>query len=97
MSEQRIELLERAVTKIDHKIDGITDALQSLVRIEERQINTAEKLHTGAGKMGDHENRLRCIEKEMPGLVEQRKWVVGGVLTGLGMIGMALLKLVVMT
>jgi hypothetical protein len=97
MSELRIEHLEKAVEKIDHKIDGITDALQSLVRIEERQISTAERLNTGAGKMSDHEARIRAIEKEMPGLIEQRKWVVGGVLAGIGLIGMALLKLVLIS
>ena len=97
MNEQRIDHLEKAVEKIDGKIDGITDALQSLVRIEERQINTAERLNAGVGKMGDHETRLRAIEKEIPGLIESRKWVVLGILSSLAMIGAAMFKLVLMS
>ena len=97
MSEQRIDQLEKAVTKIDLKIDAITDALQSLVRIEERQINTAEKITHGVGTMSDHEDRIRAIEKELPGLIESRKWVVMGILAGLAMLLTAMVKVVLVT
>lgn len=115
MAEDRIELLERrvgdlggTVYRMDGKLDNITEALSSLVRIEERQVSTNEKLSNGALKMNDHENRLRslemnvpdnldkrlvAIETKMPGLIESRKWVVMGVLAGIGMIGAGLLKL----
>lgn len=94
MSEQRINILEQTVVRIDGKLDGIAETLQSLARIEERQMSTTERLRNGAETMQDHEERLRAIEVRMPGLVESRKWVVMGVLSGVGMIGAALLHMV---
>lgn len=109
MLERRVGDLGGAVYRMDGKLDNITDTLSSLVRIEERQVSANEKLTNGAIRMHDHENRLRAlemnvpdnldkrlvsIETKIPGLVESRKWVVMGVLAGIGMMGIAVLKLV---
>ena len=101
MTDERIIILERrvddvksTVTRMDDKLDNITDALASLVRIEERQINANEKLNNGALKFDDHEARIRNVEKEIPPLVESRKWRTMAMLAGLGMVAAAVVKLV---
>lgn len=116
MSEQRLAILEQRVDHIhntvertDSKVDGIAETLQSLARIEERQMSTTERLRQGAETFSDHEERLRkleiampenlskrlsAIEVKMPGLIESRRWVVMGVLAGVGMIGIAVVHLV---
>jgi len=113
---QRLTVLEqetihtRGVVKgMDKKLDSLIEAMQSLVRIEERQLSTGDRLAQGAQTFQDHEARLRHVEQEiprkleerltgmenqMPGLVESRKWVVSGVLAGVSMIGVAVVALV---
>jgi response regulator RpfG family c-di-GMP phosphodiesterase len=110
MSEQRLNLLEQTVVRMDTKLDGIAETLQSLARIEERQMATNERLRQGDQTMSDFAERLRAIELampekanerltaievQMPGLIESRKWVVMGILSGIGMIGAGVLSLVV--
>jgi len=110
MSELRIDILEKTVVRMDSKLDGIAETLQSLARIEERQMSTNERLRHGTETMQDHEERLRAIEKavpenldkrlvsietKLPGLVESRKLVVMGVLAGIGMISTAVVHMVI--
>ena len=107
--EQRHAHVEGVVNNMDQKLDKLIDAMSSLVRIEERQQATGDRLAQGAQTFQDHESRIRKIEVEMPenldkrlssieakmpGLVEMRAWVIMGVLGGLGMMGAALVKLV---
>ena len=83
--------------KFDSKLDSIGQSISLLVRIDERQVAIAERLQLGAATMQKHEERLSSIEAAMPGLKEMRTYVVAGVVAGAGMIGAALLKLVVFT
>ena len=83
--------------KFDSKLDSIGQSISLLVRIDERQVAIAERLQLGAATMQKHEERLSSIEATMPGLKEMRTYVVAGVVAGAGMIGVALLKLVVFT
>ncbi len=107
--EQRMDHLGGTVMRVDDKLDSIASTLQSLVRIEERQIATNEKLSEGTKVMQDHDTRLRKLEVEVPenldkrlvgietkipSLVESRKWVVMGILAGIGMIGVAVVHMV---
>lgn len=108
--EQRMDNLGETVNRVDSKLDGIANTLSSLARIEERQMNTNEKIALAANQNADHELRIRkleelmpnnadtriaTIELAMPGLIESRKWVIMGILAGLGMMGAGILKLVV--
>lgn len=107
--EQRMDNLGETVNRVDTKLDGIANTLSSLARIEERQMNTNEKIAQAANQNADHELRIRkledampnnadgrmtTIEMAMPGLIESRKWVIMGILAGLAMIGTGILKLV---
>ena len=104
MNEQRVTILEQTVVRMDNKLDGIAETLQSLARIEERQGATNDRLRQGTEIMQDHEKRIRSLEVQvptdltkriaeievhMPGLIEVRGWVVLGILAGLMMIATA--------
>ncbi len=80
MEEARITLLEQrtaqlsdSFVRVEHKIDGITDALASLVRIEERQMVINSRLSEGSEKMKCHDDRLKAVEIAMPNLIEDAK------------------------
>lgn len=107
--EQRHARVEGVVDNMDQKLDKLIDAMSSLVRIEERQQATGDRLALGAQTFQDHEARIRKVELElpggldkrlsaielaMPGLKELRTWVIMGVLGGLAMMGTAIVKLV---
>ena len=73
---------------------GINESLRTLSRVEESQIAVKERLQEGSRKLTDHEERISRIEQEMPGLKELRRWVIGGILAGVGMMCVALINLV---
>lgn len=107
--DMHMAALGASVAKLSETQQDMLVMLQALVRIEERQAQVQERLQGGAQKMIDHDVRLRDLErslprklderldemeKAMPGLLEMRKWVVIGVLAGVGMIGAALVTMV---
>lgn len=111
--DNRINVLERRVDdfsiSINGKLDAISNALITLVRIEERQVNHDAKLTEIKKSVEDQESRLRKIElalpdeldkrlgnieKELPPLLESRKWVTMGLLGGIAMIGVSMMHIV---
>lgn len=102
----RVQRLEEGVDRLtetvglqgqrfDTKLDSIGQSISLLVRIDERQVAIAERLQLGAATMQKHEERIAVMEAAMPGLKETRGWVIAGILAGISMIGIAVLKLVV--
>lgn len=81
--------------RFDSKLDSIGQSISLLVRIDERQVAISERLQLGAITMQKHEERIAVMEAAMPGLKETRGWVIAGILAGISMIGIAVLKLVV--
>lgn len=75
---------------------AINESLHVLTRLEQGQGHVLDSLKEGRIKMEKHESRLQEIEKHMPALIESRRWVVSGVLAGVGMIALALVKLVIL-
>lgn len=80
-------------------------SLESLVKLEQAQGQILEKLRDGSERMNkldmritdnqhDLSNRVASLERDMPSLIELRKWVIGGMLAGIGMMGVALFKMV---
>jgi len=113
MSDERLSLLEQrmdtTIQRVDSKLDNIAAALQTLVRIEERQLHVSKRFDEFSAGATSREERLRqvelampenldkrlsSIETTLPGLKELRKWVISGVLGGLGMMGAAILHTV---
>lgn len=86
--------VEGTVVGIDKKLDDLGQSMLLLARLEERHQSVTAQLLTGAQSMAAFETRLASVETKMPGLNEMRAWVIGGVLAGIGMIGTAVIKLV---
>jgi hypothetical protein len=110
--EKRMDDLGETVDRVDAKLDGIAATLSSLARIEERQLHSNEKAVSMVSLTNDHENRLRMLERNMPdnlesrinrvesimpGLQESRKWIVSGIVAIIGIVGLSLLKLVMIS
>lgn len=77
---------------------AMADAVESLSRISLVEQRISDQISTVGvvfSKLDNHSLRISAIEQDMPGLKELRRWVVGGILTGLGMMLLALIKLVI--
>ena len=93
--DNRVAVLERSCDEMKTAIMDIRDSLQVLVRLEERHAETREALSRAFGDIEKVELRLSTIEQHMPGLVEMRGWVIMGMLGIAGLVGVALVGLVV--
>lgn len=96
---QSLQVLAR-VEEAQHNIrDRLKDGSQRLTDHERRitQVETLTSRYDGSMRVVElHEKRIAQIEHLVPGLTELRRWVIGGLLAGIGMIGVALMKLVLM-
>lgn len=95
--EQRVNGLHTTVGRVEHKIDGIVDALAGIVRIEERQIANAARISDVQVEVDKHGVRIGSIETQMPGLVEKARWVVMALLGIVAAVGTAALAVVLKT
>ncbi len=93
--EQRVDGLHTTVGRVEHKIDGIVDALAGIVRIEERQISNAARISEAISDIEKHDTRIGSIETQMPGLEEKARWVVMALIGIAGGVGAAALALVI--
>jgi hypothetical protein len=92
--DYRITALEASVGEIRQAVKSIDGSLQILARLEQRHAETRDGLERAFGEIADHEARVRVIESEQPTTKLIKGWVITGVLAGLGMIGLAMVKLV---
>ena len=90
----RFSQMETVIMRIEQKMDKMTDALQTLARLDERDTATQQRLIDGAKTMADMQARLAAIELHMPGLKEIRGLIIKAVVGVLGVVGMAVLALV---
>lgn len=88
-------MLERDRDEMKDALTSISQSLQRLVALEERHMETREGLNRAFSAIEKQNNRIAEIEKHMPGLQEVRVWVINGVLTVVGIVGMAAMAMVV--
>jgi hypothetical protein len=84
-------------------LQGMQRAMEALVRIDEQQINMRSSIGRAFDEVREErqkrealDSRLHLLEVDAPSYKELRRWVVGGVLTGVAMLAAALLKVVVL-
>jgi len=82
------------VSEIKGTLAKLTDAVTGIERLETRQIALVAEIEIARNNQSNFESRIAVIEHDMPGLRELRKWVVGGMVTGIGMMLIAVASLV---
>lgn len=85
------------LARMTTSIESISASLQTLAKLEQGHANILDRLSTNSRDTHAHELRIREIELQMPGLLEMRKWVVAGVVSGIGMMALAMVKLVLIS
>ena len=93
--EYRVASLEAVVREVKDAVKSIDTSLQTLARLEVHHAETRDGLARAFAEIQDHETRVRVIEGEMPTVKLIRNWVIGGVISSVGMIGAAVIHLVV--
>ena len=110
MSSTEARLLHASMTDVKNdlgemraSLSAMQRAMEALVRIDEQQINMRSSIGRAFDEVREErqkreavEVRLHLLEVDAPSYKELRRWVVGGVLTGLAMLAAALLKVVVL-
>ena len=87
--EHRVDGLHATVGRVEHKIDGIVDALAGIVRIEERQIANAAEIARAHSILEKHAVRMVSVETQMPGLIEIARWIGMAAIGVCGAVGAA--------
>lgn len=90
----RVALTEKAIGEIRDASKAIEASLKTLTALEQHHSATREKLLDLATQNASLDARLRVIETEMPGLKMIKGWVITGTIGILGLVGAAVLKLV---
>lgn len=78
--------------KIDERLSKIVDVMESITRIEERQVGIKDTLNDHlkeeAATAVLSDSRLKYIENKLPALIETRKWIIMGVIGIVSMVGL---------
>ena len=93
--ETKLDALSDDVREIRNRLDTVGEALVTLTRLEERHEQTSAALSRTFATLESQHAKIDALEREIPALVETRKWVVSGVVAGVGMVLAALVKTVV--
>jgi len=91
----RLEAIQDSIGEIKDRLDSVGAALLNLTKLETMHTQHAEALGRAFGEIKLLQERVEITEREMPGLIEMRKWVVTGIVAGIGMVMAALFKLAI--
>jgi hypothetical protein len=93
----QLAYLRSDVSEVKSSVSNMASTLAGLVRIEEQQSSFREGLSrafTENAKTNKHaeelDKRIDKIEGELPSYRGLRRWVIGGILTGIAMLSIAL-------
>lgn len=87
-------LTQYRLTMIEKTLEQIADNLSKLASLEQKHLETREALERAFSTIEKHDGRLRVMETEMPTLTLVRGWIIMGVVGILGLLGVAVFKLV---
>lgn len=90
----RVTNLENVVDEVKNAVKSIDQSLRTLAALEVKHEETRSGLNRAFVSIGDHETRMRTMETEMPTLKMVRGWVIAGVLGIMGILGVAILHMV---
>lgn len=89
-----VEVVHSQVNDVKAGVDKLSDALEVMVRHELTMEHTAAAVRGMAEQQGKLSDRLHTLEVKAPGWDELRVWVIRAGLGVLGVVGMAMLLLV---
>lgn len=99
--EQSVAVLSQILTQVKGDVAEVRadvkqmgEAIAKLISVEQRQTDQNERIAAAFDAIKAASDRLTKIEQEMPGLRETRKWVVQGILGVCGILGLAIVGLV---
>lgn len=92
-----IELTQYRLQMIEETLKAIRDNLGTLAALEQKHLQTREALERAFSSIGKIDERVRNIEREIPTLTLVRKWVIGGMVGIISLLGLTLFKLFTIT
>ena len=90
----RVTNLENVVDEVKNAVKSIDQSLRTLASLEVKHEETRSGLNRAFTEIGDHETRMRSVENEMPTLKLVRGWVIAGVVGIMGILGVAIMILI---
>lgn len=98
----KIDALKQDVGEMRSSVGAMARSMEALVRLEEQQRDMRgavqrafDELKAESGKREELAREITNIKSELPGYRELRRWVIGGVLAGVGMMAAALISLLI--
>jgi hypothetical protein len=95
--DYRVTMVEQAVKDISTALTGIRETLQTLAMLEVRHTETRESMARMRSVVEDVERRTSAIEHGLPVLHLTSRWVIGGVIAIVGMVGLGLIRFIIVT
>lgn len=91
----RVSNLERVVDRVSVAVESIDESLKTLTRLDVKHEETNKAVDRAFADISDHETRIRVVETEMPTMKLIRGWVIAGVVSLVGLVGLAIAAMVI--
>lgn len=91
----RVTNLERVVERVSTAVESIDESLKTLTRLDVKHEETNKEVERAFDDISDHETRIRVVETEMPTMKLIRGWVIAGVVSLVGLVGLAIAGMVI--
>ena len=91
----RVTNLERVVERVSTAVESIDESLKTLTRLDVKHEETNKAVERAFDDISDHETRIRVVETEMPTMKLIRGWVIAGVVSLVGLVGLAIAGMVI--
>lgn len=91
----KLDAVKEEVLGIKRSVDNLSAAMSMLVRLEESQRDVRNALDRAFTEIKVEREKVASLQAEMPGYRALRRWVIGSVAAGLGMLGIALFNVLI--
>ena len=92
---ERTEFLQRDQARQAEAMTSMSTSMADLAIVKVQQTQILNSLIESRERTDMLERRMAAIEKELPGLRETRRWIVFALISIVGMVGAAVLKVTI--